>query len=58
MQRNDNLSSEKVDFEDKSIDRCVAKITRLQELINIEEAKLFKAMRSSKNKMVVSWRTI
>jgi hypothetical protein len=37
------------DFEDENQNRCVAKITRLQKLIVLEEQKLFKAMRDARN---------
>jgi len=53
MQQDSNSRGQEGDFEDETWDRCVAKITRLQTLINIQEMKLLKAMRNAKNKMVI-----
>jgi len=44
MQQEDNSRAQEGDFEDETCNRCVKRITRLQALIEFEEAKLFKAM--------------
>lgn len=50
MQLDDKGSEQEGDFQDEACDRCVEKITQLEELIKIEERKLRKAMRTAKLK--------
>ncbi len=45
MWQEDTSRKQEGDFEDETCNRCVTRITRLQALIEFEEAKLFKAMR-------------
>ena len=47
MRQDGNRERQEGDFEDETCNRCVTKITRLKELIEAEEAKLFKAMRDA-----------
>lgn len=48
MRQGDNGSDQEGVFEDELCNQCIEKITRLAALIEIEENKLFKAMRNKK----------
>jgi phage antirepressor YoqD-like protein len=47
VRQDDNRSVQEADFQDDTCNECVEKITQLAALIEIEEAKLFEAMRNA-----------
>jgi hypothetical protein len=47
VRQDDNRSVQEADFQDDTCNECVEKITQLAVLIEIEEAKLFEAMRNA-----------
>lgn len=48
VRQDDNESVQEADFQDDTCNECIEKITQLSALIEIEEAKLFEAMRNAK----------
>ena len=54
MQQDDNGSDQEGDFQDADCDQQVEKITHLKALLEIEEMKLFEAMRNAKNNLRVA----
>ena len=49
MQHDRNRSNQEDLFEDEVCNQCIERITHLGTLIEIEEAKLFKAMQNAKS---------
>ncbi len=47
MRQDDNRSVQEADFQDDTCNQCIEKITQLAALIEMEEAKLFEAMRNA-----------
>ena len=54
MRQDDNGGDQEGDFQDKACNQHIEKITHLKALMEIEEAKLFKAMRNAKNNVIVA----
>ncbi len=47
VRQDDNRSVQEADFQDDTCNQCIEKITQLAALIEMEEAKLFEAMRNA-----------